>query len=159
MWVPSPGVGRSPGGGNGNPFEYSCLGNPTERGAWWARVHGIARSWTRLSTPSSVLRLLVVSSVRIRQCLRGTWMWGMALPSGVAYLTGPESAEGSRATLRKAQERKPVLSADAAGWGPPVTDVHSPQFWARGPRSQCQQIGLGETPLPDLQTAIFSLCP
>ena len=35
-----PGLGRSPGGGNGNPFQYSCLGNPTGRGAWWAIVHG-----------------------------------------------------------------------------------------------------------------------
>ena len=35
-----PGSGRSPGGGNGNPLHYSCLGNPMDRGAWWARVHG-----------------------------------------------------------------------------------------------------------------------
>ena len=32
-----PGSGRSPGGGNGNPFQYSCLGNPMDRGAWWAQ--------------------------------------------------------------------------------------------------------------------------
>ena len=32
--------GRSPGGGNGNPFQYSCLGNPMDRGAWWVTVHG-----------------------------------------------------------------------------------------------------------------------
>ena len=36
--------GRSPGGGNGNPLQYSCLGNPMDRGAWWATVHGIAKS-------------------------------------------------------------------------------------------------------------------
>ena len=35
--------GRSPGGGNGNPFHYSCLENPMDRGAWWATVHGAAR--------------------------------------------------------------------------------------------------------------------
>ena len=35
--------------GNGNPLQYSCLENPMDRGAWWAAVHGIARSWTRLS--------------------------------------------------------------------------------------------------------------
>ena len=35
-----PGSGRSPGEGNGNPFQYSCLGNPMDRGAWWAEVHG-----------------------------------------------------------------------------------------------------------------------
>ena len=42
------GLGRSPGGENGNPLQYSCLGNPPR--AWWAAVHGIAKSWTRLST-------------------------------------------------------------------------------------------------------------
>ena len=42
----SSGSGRSPGGGNDNPLHYSCLGNPMERGAWWATVHGVAKSWT-----------------------------------------------------------------------------------------------------------------
>ena len=35
--------GRSRGGGNGNPLQYSCLGNPMDRGAWWAIVHGVAK--------------------------------------------------------------------------------------------------------------------
>ena len=38
-----PGSGRSPGEGNGNPLQYSCLGSPMDRGAWWAPVHG--ESW------------------------------------------------------------------------------------------------------------------
>ena len=38
-----PGSGRSPGEGNGNPLQYSCLGNPMDRGAWWATVHGVAK--------------------------------------------------------------------------------------------------------------------
>ena len=38
-----PGLGRFPGEGNGNPLQYSCLGNPMDRGAWWAVVHGVAR--------------------------------------------------------------------------------------------------------------------
>ena len=42
------GSGRAPGDGNGNPFQYSCLGNPIDRGAWRATVHGIAKRWTRL---------------------------------------------------------------------------------------------------------------
>ena len=41
-----PGSGRSPGEGNGNPLQYSCLENPMDRGAWWATVHGVAKSWT-----------------------------------------------------------------------------------------------------------------
>ena len=41
-----PGSGKSPGGGNGNPFQYSCLGNPMDRGAWWATVHGVRKNQT-----------------------------------------------------------------------------------------------------------------
>ena len=41
-----PGSGRSPGGGRGNPFQYACLENPMDRGAWWAPVHGVAKSHT-----------------------------------------------------------------------------------------------------------------
>ena len=41
-----PGLGRSPGEGNGNPLQYSCLENPMDRGAWQAAVHGVAKSWT-----------------------------------------------------------------------------------------------------------------
>ena len=44
-----PGLGRSPGGGHGNPLQYSCLENPMDRGAWQAAVHGVTKSQTRLS--------------------------------------------------------------------------------------------------------------
>ena len=44
-----PGSGRSPGGGNGNPLQYSCLENPTDRRAWWAAVPKVAKNWTRVS--------------------------------------------------------------------------------------------------------------
>ena len=44
-----PGLERSPGEGNDNPLQYSCLENPMDRGAWWATVHGVAKSQTRLS--------------------------------------------------------------------------------------------------------------
>ena len=42
-----PGWGRSPGEGNGNPLQYSCLENPMDGEAWWATVHGVAKSRTR----------------------------------------------------------------------------------------------------------------
>ena len=45
-----PGSGRSPGGEHGNPLQYSCLENPTDRGAWWATVHKVAKSRTPLSS-------------------------------------------------------------------------------------------------------------
>ena len=41
-----PGLGRSPGEGNGNSLQYSCLENSMDRGAWWARVHGVAKNRT-----------------------------------------------------------------------------------------------------------------
>ena len=41
-----PGSGRSPGEGDGNPLQYSCLGNPMDRGGWWGTVHGATKSWT-----------------------------------------------------------------------------------------------------------------
>ena len=48
-WVRLLGQGRSPGGGNGKPLQYSCLQNPMDRGAWLATVHRVAKSQTRLS--------------------------------------------------------------------------------------------------------------
>ena len=53
-----PGSGRCPGGGHSNPLQYSCLENPMDRGAWWAIVHGVTKSWTQLSN----LALLLAST-------------------------------------------------------------------------------------------------
>ena len=47
------GLGSSPLGGNGNPLQYSCLENPIDRGTWWATVHGVAKSLTRLERLST----------------------------------------------------------------------------------------------------------
>ena len=44
----SPGLGRSPGGGHGNPLQLSCLVNPIDREAWLIAVYGVAKSWTQL---------------------------------------------------------------------------------------------------------------
>ena len=44
-----PGKGRSPGKGNGNPLQFSCLGNPLDRGVWWTTIYEVAKSRTRLS--------------------------------------------------------------------------------------------------------------
>ena len=52
-----PRSGRSPGGGNGKPTLVFLLGNPMDRGAWWATVHGVAKSQTQLSTHRSVSSL------------------------------------------------------------------------------------------------------
>ena len=52
LWVGpglTPGLGRSPGEGNGNPFQDSCLENSMDRGVWWAMVHGVRKSQIQLS--------------------------------------------------------------------------------------------------------------
>ena len=53
-----PVLGKSPGGGNDKPLQYSCLGNPLDRGAWWVTVHGVAKSqtWQWLNSSGSVMR-------------------------------------------------------------------------------------------------------
>ena len=50
-----PGSGRSAGEGNGTPLQYSCLENPMDGGGWWATVHGVTQSLTRLSNFTSLL--------------------------------------------------------------------------------------------------------
>ena len=57
-----PGSGRSPGEQNGTPLQYSCLENPMDGGAWWATVHGVAKSQTRLSDLTHTICF-------IKQCL------------------------------------------------------------------------------------------
>ena len=70
-----PGLGRSPGKGNGNPLQYSCLENPMDGGVWWATVHVFAKSQTRLSdfthslTHSEISRKLVI----LREHLMQRW--------------------------------------------------------------------------------------
>ena len=48
-----PGLGRSPGGGQGNPLQYFCLENPMDRGAWWATVHEVTKRWIQLKRLSA----------------------------------------------------------------------------------------------------------
>ena len=80
----SPGLGRSPGKGNGNPLQYYCLENPMDRGAWQAAVYGVAKSQTRLSA---------FISLRIKEASEpGAGKLGSALPE-------PTCSSMSRARL------------------------------------------------------------
>ena len=63
-----PGLGRPSGGGNGNPLQYSYLKNPMNGGAWWATVHGAAKSRTRLSDLTCTF-ILCIREVRISCCV------------------------------------------------------------------------------------------
>ena len=61
-----PGLGRSPGEGNGNPLQYSCLKNPMDGEAWQATVHGVTKSRTRLS-------YFTFTFLRDKQKMKGYW--------------------------------------------------------------------------------------
>ena len=63
-----PGSGKSPGGGHGNSLQYSCLENSMERGAWWATVHRVIKSWTRLKRFSTQAFKIQESSENARYC-------------------------------------------------------------------------------------------
>ena len=67
-----PGSGITPGGGNGDPFQYSCLKNSMGRGTWQATVHRVAKSWTRLNTPFRAS--LVVQLVKNLPAIREPWI-------------------------------------------------------------------------------------
>ena len=71
-----PGSGRSPGRGNGNPLQYSCLENPMDRGAWQATVHGVTKGWTWLSDWRT-------ARVRKRESKRSHWEFGAIVRSWV----------------------------------------------------------------------------
>ena len=66
-----PRSGRSPGGGNGNPLQYSCLENPLDRGTWWATVHGVARVGHDLATkpPPKIHMILSIMGCQAKETL------------------------------------------------------------------------------------------
>ena len=68
------GLGRSPGGGHGNPLQYSCLENPMDRGAWWATAHGVAKSQTRLMVTEHITHLIINSTIYIYIYICHTFM-------------------------------------------------------------------------------------
>ena len=111
----TPGLGWSPGGGHGNPLQYSCLENPRDRGAWWATAHRAAQSWTwlkRLSTNAHTLQDWSVLISRVQPnpgpC-RGTCTWGPAL----TCQDGPPLALLFHATVLLARQREGRLEDEA----------------------------------------------
>ena len=77
-----PGLGRSPGEGNGNPLEYSCLENSMDAGTSWATVHGVPKSWTQLSNFAFTLAFTffppVYNSFPLLRYFPINEAWGMA---------------------------------------------------------------------------------
>ena len=68
-----PGEGRSPGGENGNPLQYSCLGNPMDRRGWRITVHEVSKSWTQLSTHAHILQYKKEKEVDVCGCALFCW--------------------------------------------------------------------------------------
>ena len=62
------GSGRSPGGGNGNPLQYSCLENPMDKGAWWAMVYRVTKSWIQVKRLSSSSSMTIYAGKRRMEC-------------------------------------------------------------------------------------------
>ena len=80
-----PASGRSPGEGNGYPLQYSCLENPMDRGAWWATVHGVAKSQTRLKDFTfTFFHMLVTAAAKLLQSCPT-----FATPQTAAYQAPP----------------------------------------------------------------------
>ena len=78
--------GRSPGEGNGNPLQYSCMKNPVDRRAWWATVHGVAKSLTQLSnTTTTTIHNYLLERKYLRfglfsLIIRPTFNWEVSFP-------------------------------------------------------------------------------
>ena len=83
-----PGLGRFPGRGHGNPLQYSCLENPMDTRAWWATVHGVTKSWTRLKPLSMHLH-----TQKARETCPINAAWSMSLQIRQAQ-TGSERRLG-----------------------------------------------------------------
>ena len=84
-----PGLGRYPGGGNGNPLQYSCLENSMDRGAWWATFHGIARVRHDLVTNYHYLGQITTrykANTAVRDCLVQTSSYWMPTINSVTYV-------------------------------------------------------------------------
>ena len=76
---PIPESGRSPGGGHGNPLQYSCLERPRNRGAWWATVHRVAKSRTRLKQLSTHTHILYRFSIIRMYCFHIQKSWSVCM--------------------------------------------------------------------------------
>ena len=87
QWDPSliHGSGRSPGEGNGNSLNYSCLENPVDRGVWWATVHGIAKNQTQLSdlTLPHTFSFCFTDYTKAFDCLDHSKLWKILKEMGI----------------------------------------------------------------------------
>ena len=123
-----PGWRRSPGGGPGNPLQYSCLGNPTDGGAWLATDHGVAKSWTRLKRLSTHTRTSLGVEVGGSQ--------GFLEAGLLALILSPSIKIHRRPPLCLCPQRPDPLSSSWLACSPPRT-------WGFGEtKARCLSFGL-----------------
>ena len=86
-------------GGNGDPLQYSCLENPMDRGAWWAAVYGVARSWTRLSDFTFTFHFHALEKKMATHSSVLAWrIPGTGEPGGLPFLWGRTESDTTEAT-------------------------------------------------------------
>ena len=139
-----PGPGRSPGWGHSNPLQYSCLENPMDRGAWQAIVHGVAKSWTRLSDWTELnwyicnwITLLYTWNITL--LINYTPIWASQVASGKASAGGigvmgsisgleRSTGEGTGNPLQYSCLENPM---DRGAWQAIVHRVKKSQTWLK----------------------------
>ena len=131
-----PRLGRSSGGGNGNPLHYSCSENPMDRGAWWATVHRVTKSWTQsthqptYSTKNDTLGLpWWLRGKRIHLPMQKTWAGPLVQEDPAEQLSPTKQLLSLCSRAREPQLLKPEHPrARAPPEKPPQWEAHTPQL-------------------------------
>ena len=120
-----PELARSPGEGNGNPLQQPCLENPMDRGAWWATVHGVTKSWTRLRDYATTKYIYTSEyCAAFKALFSKTLLFPAHLPVFWAIYLFPLSPPESRATLNP--------SCDVSDGSILLDSSQCPISWANG---------------------------
>ena len=112
----NPWVGRSPGGGHGNPLQCSCLEIPVDRGAWWARVHRVAQSRPRLKWLNTIPEIPVPTATPVSAWAKPGTVRSLFWVLGWNHL-GPYNAIAGPALhgFRKMLSKRNIIQATNAG--------------------------------------------
>ena len=113
------------GEGNGNPLQYSCLENPTDGGAWWAAVHGVAKSWTQLSNFTFTFHFPALEKEMPTHSSVLAWR----IPG-----TGEPGGLPSMGSHRVGHDWSDLAAAAAVGWTPTLTNT----CWFKYRKKRCQ---------------------
>ena len=114
-----PGLGRSPGEGNGNPLQYSCLENPMDGGAWWATVHGVTKSRARRSNFTLTFISYFNFLLEDNCCTRLCWFLPFINMNQPQVHIGPLPLE---TPSHLPPHPSPLGCHRAVGWAPCVTE-------------------------------------